>query len=99
MRAMTSSPESVKRKNLLRTLIENVPDHIYVKDVQSRFMIANTAVVKFIGVSSEDGLKGKADRDFFPPELAEKYYKDEQRIIKSGKPMIAEEEQSQNSLC
>jgi PAS domain S-box-containing protein len=83
------------RNNLLRTLIEIVPDHIYVKDVQSRFMIANAAVVKTMGVSSEEELKGKTDHDFHPPELAEKFYEDEQRIVKSGEPMIAKEERSQ----
>jgi len=69
---------------LLRTLIDNLPDYIYVKDRDGRFLLSNTAVVHQMGLASENELLGKTDFDFFPRELAAKYYADEQAILKAG---------------
>src|SRR6185503_6060080 len=57
-------------RNLLRTLIDNVPDQIYVKDTQSRFVLANNAVMDRLQVDNPDHLLGKSDHDFFAPALA-----------------------------
>lgn len=78
---------------LLRTLIDNMPDPIYVKDEESRFLLANKDVAKLMGTTPDDAI-GKTDYDFFPSELATEYYSDEQEIIKSGKPVIGKEEQT-----
>ena len=80
--------------NLLRSLIDNVPDFIYVKDIQSRFLIANPALARAIGAAAPDELLGKTDFDFFPQELAAKYYADEQTIFRSGQPVLELEEPS-----
>ena len=77
-----------EERNLLRTLIDNVPDYIYVKDCASRFVIANTALAQGVGVSTPEELIGKTDCDIFPPELAERYFSDEQSVILSGQPLI-----------
>lgn len=81
-----------EEKSLLKTLIENVPDYIYVKDINSRFILANPSVVKIMGVKSQSELIGKTDFDFYPNELASILYNDEQRIIKTGEPIIQKEE-------
>jgi PAS domain S-box-containing protein len=73
--------------NLLRTLIDNLPDYIYVKDTEGRFVIGNTAVVRQMGLTDLDELIGKSDFDFFPQELAERYYAEEQAIIQSGQAL------------
>ena len=73
-----------QERNLLRSLIDHVPDLIYVKDAQSCFLIANPALARLTGVASPDELIGKTDFDFFPQELAAKYYADEQAIFQSG---------------
>ena len=77
---------------LLRTLIDNIPDSIYVKDTKSRFIIGNTEVAHRAGVASPDELTGKTDFDFHPQELASKYYAAEQEILRSGQPLINREE-------
>ncbi len=82
----------VKERNLLRTLIDNLPDHIFVKDVESRFLLANNTVIDVTGTTTLDELVGKTDFDFFPPNLAEQYYADEQAVITSGQPLINREE-------
>jgi PAS domain S-box-containing protein len=81
-----------EERNLLRTLIDNVPDLIYVKDAQSRFVLANSATARFMGASSPDELLGKTDFDFYPEQLASQFWADEQSIIESGQPLISKGE-------
>ncbi len=81
-----------QERNLLRVLIDNIPDHIYAKDTQSRFIIANLASARRMGRGSPDELIGKSDFDFVPRELAERFYADEQAIIQTGEPLINREE-------
>jgi PAS domain S-box-containing protein len=59
-------------RNLLRTLIDNVPDFIYVKDTQSRFLLGSKAVAQAMGVRKPDDLVGTTDFDFLDRELAER---------------------------
>ncbi len=81
-----------EERNLLRTVIDNLPDCIYAKDTENRFVIGNIAVARVMGVATPDELLGKRDFDFFPQELAEQYCADEQEIIRSGEPLINREE-------
>ncbi len=78
-------------RNLLRTLIDNLPDHVYVKDIESRFVLSNAANLHFMGFPSHDELVGKTDFDLFKPEDAQKFYHDEQRVIDSELPLINQE--------
>lgn len=73
---------------ILRILMDTIPDRIYFKDLQSRFVRNNTAHARSLGVESPDECVGKTDADFFATEHAERAYADEQRIIQSGEPLI-----------
>ena len=84
----TSSIEN----DLLRTLIDNLPDLIYVKDTASRFLVANIAEARLMGAATPEELLGKSDADYFPAELADKYRADEQAILQSGQPLLNYEE-------
>jgi PAS domain S-box-containing protein len=77
--------------DLLRTLIDSLPDNIFVKDRQSRFLINNLAHVRTLGATHPDEVLGKTDRDIFPAESANQYYGDEQALMKSGQPLNREE--------
>jgi PAS domain S-box-containing protein len=81
-----------EERNLLRTLIDTVPDNIFVKDTQSRFVIANAAVAEAVGESTPEALIGKTDLELSPPETAEAFYQDEQAVIQSGQALINREE-------
>jgi PAS domain S-box-containing protein len=81
-----------EERNLLRTLIDNMPDNIYVKDTERRFIVGNVAVARLMGAGTPDKLLGKTDFDFYPQELAAKYYADGQKVIDSGKPLVSQEE-------
>jgi len=81
-----------EERNLLRTLIDNLPDYIYAKDMKGRFLLANTALARLMNVETPHELVGRNDFDFYPPDLAKQYYADEQAIIDSGQPLINHEE-------
>jgi len=86
----------IEEHNLLRTLIDALPDSIYVKDTKSRFVIANVEVARRLGADDPEELIGKTDFDFFPEQAASVYYSDEQKIIASGEPLISKEEKVAN---
>ncbi len=81
-----------KERNLLRTLIDNIPDGIYVKDKESRKLIVNPADVRLNGRTSEAEVLGKNDFDIYPTELAEKFFADDQAVIQTGQPVLNREE-------
>src|SRR5208337_1313236 len=80
--------------DLLRALIDNMPDYIYVKDDESRFVVANRALAQFMGAKNPEDLLGKADFDYFPKELATAYYSDERAILQTGQPLVNQEERA-----
>ena len=82
-----------QERQLLRTVIDNLPDYIYVKDAQSRFVAANAAVARVMGEAAPNLLVGKADQDFYPEHLAAKFRRDEQRVLSTGQPLVNEDEQ------
>ena len=76
----------------LRSLIDNVPNFLYVKDTQAKFVVANLHCALQLGFKNTDELVGKGDFDIYPPDLAATYYQDDQTIIASGQPLINREE-------
>ena len=84
--------ELARERTLLRTLIDNVPDYVYVKDADSKIIINNVAHQQLLGAGSEEDARGKTDFDFFPAPLARQYFDDEQSIMASGRPMMTREE-------
>jgi PAS domain S-box-containing protein len=84
--------ELLTERNLLRALIDNVPDQIYVKDTEGRYVLANTATLQRLNVSAPDDLLGKTDFDFFPPEQAAQFLAEEQAIVHSGQPLVNREQ-------
>ena len=78
-----------RERNLLRTLIDYLPSHIFVKDTESRFVLVNQGVVEQLGAASMDEVISKSDFDFYPDqEVARGFYEAEQEIIRTGQPMI-----------
>ncbi|HQE91219.1 MAG TPA: PAS domain-containing protein [Anaerolineae bacterium] len=79
-------------RNLLRVLIDNLPDYIYIKDRQSRFLINNVAHLHVLGAKTQEEVVGKTDFDIFPHELALRYYTDEQKLMEADEALIDREE-------
>ena len=74
-----------------RTLIENLPGKVFLKDRNSVYVFCNENYAKDLKIKSED-IAGKTDYDFFPTYLAKKYREDDKRIMESGRTENIEEE-------
>jgi two-component system, cell cycle sensor histidine kinase and response regulator CckA len=74
--------------NLWHTLMDNIPDTIYFKDLQSRFIRNNKAHCSALGVERMEDILGKTDEDFFTPEHSQKARIDEENVLRTGKPLI-----------
>jgi two-component system sensor histidine kinase/response regulator len=81
-----------QERNMLRTVIDNLPDFIYVKDRKGRFLVANRAVARAIGASGPEELLGKSDFDFQSMEMAAAFYADDQRVMDSGEALLNRQE-------
>jgi PAS domain S-box-containing protein len=81
-------------QELLRTLIDNMPDRIYVKDAKSRWVVANRALADLVGAKSPLDMLGKTDFDYFPQELATAFLSDEEAVVRSGEALLNREERS-----
>ena len=79
--------------DLLSALLENVPDRIYIKDTESRFIKGSAALAKRLGLKSADKFIGKTDYDFHPDDQARQFHEDEQRVILTGKSIVNKVEQ------
>ena len=77
---------------VLRALIDTMPDKVFVKDRQSRFVIANRAVATGFGMDDPEEVVGLTDLDIFPPELGLGFFEHEQAIMASGQSMLDCEE-------
>jgi diguanylate cyclase (GGDEF)-like protein/PAS domain S-box-containing protein len=77
---------------LLETLIDNVPDTIYFKDLESRFTRVNRHAAARYGVASPADAVGRTDADYFTDEHAAKALRDEREIIRTGTPLVNVEE-------
>jgi PAS domain S-box-containing protein len=78
---------------VLHSLVESLPQNVFSKDVQGRFIFANQRYCATEGRAAHE-IIGKTDRDLHPPELAQKYREDDRRVMESGQTIdIVEEHQ------
>ncbi|HYX06662.1 MAG TPA: PAS domain-containing protein [Bacteroidales bacterium] len=80
--------ELVKEKALLDSLMAFLPDFIYFKDEQSKFIRISQSMLKLFPVNNIDEMIGKSDFDFQAKEAAQQYYDEEMEIIKTGKGFV-----------
>jgi len=74
----------VKSEAFYHSLVEHLPQFIFRKDLQERFTFDNHRFCAMLG-KSLDEIVGKTDFDFYPPELAAKYQRDDRYVIRTGK--------------
>ena len=88
---MRAEQELARERDLLKTIINNVPNLIFVKDRIGRFITANTAVLNLVSLDSLDDLVGKSDFDFFPLETVCNFVADDQIVMRSGETLVDQE--------
>ncbi len=76
----------------LQALIDAVPDYLWVKDLDSRFVIVNDAVARDHGRETSSELIGLSDFDIHARELAEGFRALEKQVMETGEPMVDREE-------
>ena len=80
-------------RNLLLSIINTIPDHVYVKDRDHRFLLVNKADARHHGFASPEEMQGKTDFDLHPPELAWHYWEEEEKLLSTGKTVWNDERQ------
>jgi len=90
--ALRARDERDRAQALLDNLLTTMPDHIYFKDRQGRFLRINKAMARSFGLRDPAEAVGKTDADFFTAEHARQAYEDEQRVMATGIAMVSQEE-------
>jgi PAS domain S-box-containing protein len=75
-------------RNLLLTLIDNIPHDVYAKDTEGHFVVANACVARTMKAGCAKELAGKTDFDFYPEEQALRFRADEKNIIATEQPLV-----------
>lgn len=78
--------------DLVDTLMDTIPDHIYFKDTSSRFIRINKAMAAVFKLGDPSAAIGRTDFDFFASEHAQRAFADEQEIMRTGVPLVGREE-------
>lgn len=79
-------------RNLLRSLIDALPDNIFIKDVDGKYIMDNIAHTRFLGLAAPADVVGKSVFDFFPADIAQHFHDDDMTVLNSGQPLVAREE-------
>ena len=82
----------IPARMLFKRLMETLPDHVFFKDVDGRFLCINRSLAQKFGLDSPDDAIGRSDYDFFPEDLARQKDADERRIVSTGEGVIDLEE-------
>jgi PAS domain S-box-containing protein len=85
--------QSATDSEMLRLLLDDSPDLIYFKDLNSRFIRGSKALCEHLNIAPEE-LPGKSDYDFFAPERVKPHFEEEQEIIRTGRPLIGRVEEN-----
>jgi PAS domain S-box-containing protein len=97
-RTPAATPSTVdalaQERLLLQALMSNIPDHVYFKDRDSRFIRISNAQARAFGVADPAQAVGKRDFDYFTEEHAQQAYEDEQRVILTGHAVTKEERET-----
>src|ERR1035441_8797920 len=80
--------ELAQERDLLRILMDHIPDTIYFKDAESKFIRVNRAQATMLGIDNPQEAIGRSDADYFDAAVARKSRADEQRILETGEPLV-----------
>jgi PAS domain S-box-containing protein len=83
-----------QERNLLRAIIDSVPDPIYVKDREGRYVVMNEAGIRLRDLTKHAEIVGKSARDYFPAGVAAAIEREDRGVIDSGRPLVNSQRKS-----
>ena len=86
-----------RERNLLRTLIDALPDYVYTKDLESRYIVSNLANIRLLGARREEDVRGRTLADFRGGDFVKSFLEDDLNVISSGRPLFEREEPFQDA--
>ncbi|RPJ60162.1 MAG: PAS domain S-box protein [Acidobacteria bacterium] len=90
--------ELTREHALLSILMKHLPDAVYVKDPESRFLYANPGLARLMEAEGPEAMLGKTDFDYLPVGLARQYRQDEEELMRTGKPLDDKDETRYDSF-
>ncbi len=84
-----------QERDMLLTLVNSLPDMVFVKDRQHRFILVNRSLAQMAGVADPGDLVGKTDFDISPPEIAAQYVAADKEVMETARSKINMEERSE----
>jgi rsbT co-antagonist protein RsbR len=81
-------------QQLLQAFLADVPDKVYFKDAESRFIKVSRSTAEVLGLSDPASVLGKTDFDLFTEEHARPAFEDEQEVMRTGQPVYREEKET-----
>lgn len=88
MKSADPDSPSLSPQQMLHAFLQNIPDLVYFKDLDSRFLLASSGKLAMHKFASPEAIVGKTDFDIFDEAHARPAYEDEQRIIATGVPLL-----------
>ncbi|MES2924485.1 MAG: PAS domain-containing protein [Verrucomicrobiota bacterium] len=77
-----------RERNTLRTLLDSIPDSIYIRDSDGRYVVVNRALAELVGCDDPEQVTGKTPFDFFPEERAQQIIGEDHKVMEGGEPLI-----------
>ena len=81
-----------EQANLLKAIVDTMPDHVYLKDAKGRYILDNQAHRHYLGLHGDENVEGKTVHDFFPRDFAARYEADDEYVFSTGAPIRNREE-------
>lgn len=94
---LRAEAELAHERDLLRILLDNVPDYIFFKDAEGKFIRVNKAQALMLGIRDEKEANGRSEFDFLDAEYARQAFEDEREIVRTGNPLVSKVERLNSS--
>lgn len=88
VRVQERTRELAEQRAMLERLVEHIPDFIYIKDTEGRYVIDNAAHRSLVGVRAPEDMVGKTVYDFYPRDVADKFTADDKAVLAGEEPLI-----------
>lgn len=88
MRVRERTRELAEQSAMLERLIEHIPDYIYIKDIEGRYVVDNAAHRSLVGARAPEDVVGKTVYDFYSRDLADRFTADDKAVLAGEKPLI-----------